>query len=166
MSDGWFHTGDIGSLDERGFLRITDRKKEVLVTSGGKKIAPQPIEQRLRAHPIVAEAIMIGDRRHFPAALLIPDFAALASALRQDAAVARERLTSPEVRALFQAVIDQVNRDLAQFERIKKFGFVADELTIANGALTPTLKVKRRVIEARYRSLIDELYQTAEAPPG
>jgi long-chain acyl-CoA synthetase len=165
MSGGWFHTGDIGSLDERGYLRITDRKKEVLVTSGGKKIAPQPIEQKLRAHPIVAEAIMIGDRRHFPAALLIPDFAALASALRQDTAVLPERLTSPDVRALFQAVVDQVNRDLAQFERIKKFEFVVDELTIANGALTPTLKVKRRVIEERYRSLIDELYQTTEVLP-
>jgi long-chain acyl-CoA synthetase len=159
MSDGWFHTGDIGSRDEKGYLRITDRKKEILVTSGGKKIAPQPIEQRLRAHAIVAEAIMIGDRRHFPAALLVPDVAALAAALSATVDAARGRLEHAETRALFQAVVDRVNHDLAQFEQIKKFELVADELTIANGALTPTLKVKRRVIEERYRTVIEGIYR-------
>jgi long-chain acyl-CoA synthetase len=158
MSAGWFHTGDIGSLDEQGYLRITDRKKELLVTSGGKKIAPQPIEQRLRAHSLVAEAIMVGDRRHFPAALLLPDFAALGTLLGIEADAVRTQLDSSAVRALYQSVVDEVNRSLAQFERVKKFELVAEELTIANGALTPTLKVKRRVIEERFRDAIEAMY--------
>ena len=102
---------------------------------------------------------MIGDRRHFPAALLVPDFPALAAALSATIDAARGRLEHAETRALFQAVVDRVNRDLAQFEQIKKFELVADELTIANGALTPTLKVKRRVIEERYRTVIEGIYR-------
>jgi long-chain acyl-CoA synthetase len=147
LSGGWFHTGDIGSLDEEGYVRITDRKKELLVTSGGKKIAPQPIEQRLRADALVAEAVLVGDRRHFPAALLLPDFGALGVRLGVSPAEARTRLEGPEVRALFQAAVDRVNQDLAQFERIKKFALLHEEPTMANGLLTPTLKVKRRIFE-------------------
>jgi long-chain acyl-CoA synthetase len=159
MTDGWFHTGDIGALDEAGFLRITDRKKEVIVTSGGKKVAPQPIEQRLRQQPFVAEAVLVGDRRHFPAALLLPDFAALAARWGVTVADARARVSTPETHALLQAAVDAANEGLAQFERVKKFVPFTEELTIANGMLTPTLKVKRRVFEERYRKEIDGMYE-------
>jgi long-chain acyl-CoA synthetase len=159
LADGWFHTGDIGSLDEKGYLRITDRKKEVIVTSGGKKIAPQPIEQRLRAHPLVSEAVVLGDRRHFPSVLLIPERAALAAALGIAVDDALARIGSADVRQRFQAIVDAVNRDLAQFERLKKFELIGDEWTVANGTLTPTLKVKRRVIEERYRGVIERMYE-------
>jgi len=158
VRDGWLHTGDIGSLDDHGYLRITDRKKELLVTSGGKKIAPQPIEARLRAHALIAEAVLIGDRRHFAAAILLPDLPALAAALGADAARARDRLEDPQVRTLFQQAVDAVNADLAQFERVKKFALLPTEFTVAAGELTPTMKVKRRIIEERYRDLIERLY--------
>jgi long-chain acyl-CoA synthetase len=158
VRDGWLHTGDIGSLDEHGYLRITDRKKELLVTSGGKKIAPQPIEARLRAHALIAEAVLIGDRRHFAAAILLPDLPALAAALGADAERARARLEDPHVRGLFQQAVDAVNADLAQFERVKKFALLATEFTVAAGELTPTMKVKRRIVEERYRDVIERLY--------
>ncbi len=158
MADGWFHTGDIGSFDEAGFLRITDRKKEFIATSGGKKIAPQPIEQRLRQHRFVAEAVLVGDRRHFVGVLILPDFVALASVLGVSADEARRRLSSPDTRALIQGAVDDVNKDLAQFERVKKFVLIGEELSMANGMLTPTLKVKRRVFEERYRAEIDAMY--------
>jgi long-chain acyl-CoA synthetase len=159
LKDGWFHTGDIGMIDRDGYLRITDRKKEVLVTSGGKKIAPQPIEQRLRADLLVAEAILVGDRRHFPAVLLVPNFAVLGTRLGIDAETARTRVANADVRALFAPLVEAVNRDLAQFERIKKFVLLDQELTMASGALTPTLKVKRRVIEEQFSAVIDEIYR-------
>ena len=161
--DGWFHTGDIGVLDADGYLTITDRKKELLVTSGGKKIAPQPVEAALCASAIVSEAILVGDRRHFPAALIIPDFRVLAlqlgTALPASASEADRLLARPDVTALFAAVVDAVNARLAQFERIKKFTLLSTELTVATGELTPTLKVKRRVIEERFRDQIERMYR-------
>lgn len=159
LVDGWFHTGDIGSIDDEGFLRLTDRKKDLIVTSGGKKIAPQPIEQRLRRHRLVAEAVLVGDRRHFPAALVVPDVAAVALYWGVTPDEARARLDTEDLEALFQPAIDMANQDLAQFERIKKFAVISDELTVAGGVLTPTLKVKRRVFDERYRAQIDALYR-------
>jgi long-chain acyl-CoA synthetase len=162
LAGGWFHTGDIGALDGEGYLSITDRKKELLVTSGGKKVAPQPIEGALRAHRLIAEVVLLGEGRHFPAALVVPDVAALAQEIGADAAaVGRELgavLARPDVHAHFAAAIDAVNAGLAQFERIKKFTLLDREFTIAAGELTPTLKVKRRVIEEKYRRVIDEMY--------
>lgn len=162
MTDGWFRTGDIGDIDTDGYLRITDRKKEILVTSGGKKIAPQPIENALRADPLVAEAVVVGDARHFPAALLVPDVAALAARLGVprpgEEAALRALLDRPDVRSLFDAVVERVNAPLAQFERLKKFHLLSRELTLSAGELTPTLKVKRRVIELRYAREIETLY--------
>ena len=155
----WFHTGDVGSLDERGFLRITDRKKEIVVTSGGKKIAPQPIEQRLRVHTLVAEAILVGDKRHFPAVLIVPEFTRLAARLGAEPASLRGAVGSDRVRAIYHDIVEAVNRDLAQFERIKKFVVLAEDMTMDSGVLTPTLKVKRRVVEERYRDVIEELYK-------
>jgi long-chain acyl-CoA synthetase len=158
LVNGWFHTGDIGALDEHGYLTITDRKKELLVTSGGKKIAPQPIEERFRADPLVNEAMLVGDRRHFPALLIAPDFRALARHLQVDEPDVRADLDSPEVRALYQKIVDGVNLDLAQFERIKKFALVADEFSVASGELTPTLKIKRRVLLDKYADVIEAFY--------
>jgi long-chain acyl-CoA synthetase len=156
--DGWFHTGDIGALDEQGYLSITDRKKELLVTSGGKKIAPQPIEERLRAHPLVNEAMLVGDRRHFPAALIAPNFRALAARVGMDEQSVRARLAAEDVRAIYQSLVDEVNRQLAQFERIKKFVLVGEEFSVVTGELTPTLKIKRRVVLDKYRDVIEAIY--------
>jgi long-chain acyl-CoA synthetase len=156
--DGWLHTGDIGALED-GYLRITDRKKELLVTSGGKKVAPQPIEERLRAHPLVREAVVVGDGRHFPSALLVPDFAALDARLGTSTADLATRCEASDVRALFQAAVDTANAPLASFERIKKFALLPTEFTQQTGELTPTLKVRRRVIEERYRAVIDAMYE-------
>jgi long-chain acyl-CoA synthetase len=156
--DGWFHTGDIGELDEQGYLKITDRKKELIVTAGGKKIAPQPIEERLRAHALINEAMLVGDRRHFPAALIAPDFRALGTRLHVDDGAARARVSADDVRALYQPIVDEVNGHLAQFERIKKFVLLADDFTMATGELTPTLKIKRRVVVEKYRDVIEQIY--------
>lgn len=162
IEDGWFRTGDIGELDSHGYLKITDRKKELLVTSGGKKIAPQPIESGLRAHPLIAEAVLLGDKRHFPAVLIVPDFPALAARLGTprpaDEQATRALLDRDDVRTLYAAAIEGVNAKLAQFERIKKFLLLSRELTLEAGELTPTLKVKRRVIEVKYQREIDALY--------
>jgi long-chain acyl-CoA synthetase len=169
LVDGWLLTGDIGRLDEDGYLFITDRKKELLVTSGGKKIAPQPIEAALRAHDLVAEAVLVGERRHFPSAIVVPDFGVLATKLGAtrpaDAAAARALVDEAAARALFQQVVDAVNTDLARFEQIKKFTLLDREFTIESGELTPTLKVKRRVVETRHADAIDAMYgQGAGAP--
>lgn len=159
LIDGWFHTGDIGSIDDTGYVHITDRKKELIVTSGGKNIAPAPIEQRLRQQPFIAEAVLVGDRRHFATALLIPDFGALARHWNVNPLEARERLVTPQAVALFQAEIDAANKDLAQYERVKKFTVIPEELTMATGLLTPTMKIKRRLFEERYRDEIERMYR-------
>ncbi len=162
LKDGWFHTGDVGSIDADGYLHITDRKKDLIVTAGGKKIAPQPLEARLKSHPVVAEAIVIGEGRKFPAALFVANGPVLASALGEPAETDPAALTSrPEAQALFQAALDDVNRDLGQFEKLKKFGFLPEPLTQAGNELTPTLKVKRKVVEEKYKDVIDRMYAGA-----
>jgi long-chain acyl-CoA synthetase len=161
LKDGWFHTGDIGTIDADGYLAITDRKKDLLVTSGGKKIAPQPIEAILKRSPIVAEAVLLGDRRRHFAALIVPDFAALErrlQALGRPPASRTELITRPDVLALYQEIVDALNRDLAQFERIKKIAILPTEFSIESGELTPTMKVKRKVVEERWRDQIEALY--------
>ena len=161
--DGWFHTGDIGVIDKDGFLAITDRKKDILVTSGGKNIAPQPIENTIKTNKFFAEVVMIGNRRNFPAALVVPNFESLEKWAREKGLTgSREELVNkPEVVALYQKLIQELTPDLAQFERIKKITLLAHDLTIEAGELTPTLKVKRRVVEDKYKSLIDAMYQGA-----
>ncbi len=166
LRGGWFHTGDVGELDPDGYLRITDRMKDLIVTSGGKNIAPQPIELRLKASPLVAEAVIIGDRRNFAAALIVPDFAALEVKLRADGAPSgsREQLAQrPDVVAIYQAIVDAINADLAQFERIKRMALLPSELTIEGGELTPTLKLRRRVVEQRWATTIDQIYERDRA---
>jgi long-chain acyl-CoA synthetase len=160
--NGWFHTGDIGTIDAEGYLTITDRKKDLLVTSGGKKIAPQPIEGVLKRSPLVGEAVLLGDRRKFAAALIVPDFAALERRLQQlgrpPAASREELIVREDVVALYQEVVDALNRELAQFERIKKIALLPREFSIESGELTPTLKVKRKVVEARWKGEIEAIY--------
>jgi long-chain acyl-CoA synthetase len=161
---GWFHTGDVGRIDDVGCLHITDRKKEILVTSGGKKVAPQPIEASLRGQGVISDALVIGDRQRFAAALILPRWAALAAACGLPApgnAAAREALAAdPAARALIQAAVDAVNAPLAQFEKLKAFAVIVEDFSVAGGELTPTMKVKRRVIEARYKDKISRIYSS------
>jgi long-chain acyl-CoA synthetase len=163
-AEGFFHTGDIGVLDADGFLVITDRKKDILVTSGGKNIAPQPIENRLKASNFFAEVVMIGNKRNFPAALVVPNFETLEKWAREKGlqALSREQLVDhPAVLAHYQKLMADLLPDLAQFERIKKIALLTREFTLEAGELTPTLKVKRRVVEEKYKGLIDKLYAGA-----
>lgn len=162
IQDGWFHTGDIGRIDDDGYLRITDRKKELLVTAGGKNIAPQPIEQQLKQHALVAEAVLIGDGRPFIAVLVMPDFAALAVALGEPEAADREALVRrADVLRLYDPVVEAVNAGRPVYEQMKRFRLVPTELSIDGGELTPTLKVKRRVVGEKWGGLIEELYAPA-----
>jgi long-chain acyl-CoA synthetase len=159
--DGWFHTGDIGHLDPDGFLKITDRKKDLIVTSGGKNIAPQPIENRLKTNRYFGEVVMIGDKRKFPAALVVPNFEVLEAwaAQRGLATSGREDLVSrAAVQEHYLGLITELTPDLAQYEKIKKITVLPHEFTQETGELTPTMKVKRRVIAEKYRELIDKMY--------
>ncbi len=160
-ADGFFRTGDIGRLDDDGFLYITDRKKELLKTSGGKLVAPQPIENKLKNSVMVAQCALVGDKHKFIAALISPNFAAL-EAWAQHAGlegVDRPALVSDNrVVALYGEVVREANAGLANFETIKRFRLVADEWSQDSGELTPSMKLKRRVISAKYASVIDELY--------
>jgi len=160
--DGWFKTGDIGSMDSEGFLSITDRKKDLIKTSGGKFIAPQPIENALKANALIAQAAVIGDRRKYATVILAPHFPLLEDWARANGAgfaSHAELVAAPKVRELYRGIVEDVNKRLAQFETIKKILIVPDEFTVASGEITPTLKLKRRVIEAKYKQQIDELYQ-------
>jgi long-chain acyl-CoA synthetase len=161
LAGGWLHTGDIGELSADGYLTITDRKKDLIVTSGGKKIAPQPLENLLKMDPLVSEAVLIGEQRRFPAALLVPDFAKLEArieAMKLKAASREELVRHPEVLQLYQDVLDRLNGSLAQFERVKRFALLPTEFTMERGELTPTMKVRRQVVEQRWRPLIDTIY--------
>ncbi|OGF04964.1 MAG: hypothetical protein A2W00_08235 [Candidatus Eisenbacteria bacterium RBG_16_71_46] len=169
LRDGWFHTGDVGHLDADGFLVITDRLKDLLVTAGGKKVAPQPLEARLKTSKWISEAVMLGDRRPYVVCLLVPNFSVLEKEARArgwGGAGLAERLEHPEVLALYQREIERLNRDLAPFEQIKRFALLDRELTQEAGELTPTLKVKRRVIEQRFAHLIEALYEGTATPEG
>lgn len=160
--DGWFRTGDIGEIDADGFLKITDRKKELFKTSGGKYIAPSPIEQLLRASRFVNQAVLVGNERKFPAALIVPNFEMLESYAKLkelDIKTPAEFCQHPRILDLFSRQIDAMTPNLAQFEKVKKFALLEHELTVENGELTPTLKIKRRVIDENYRDTIDKLYR-------
>jgi long-chain acyl-CoA synthetase len=160
--DGWFKTGDIGELDSNGFLSITDRKKDLIKTSGGKFIAPQPIENALKANVLVAQAAIIGDKRKYASVIISPHFPLLEDWARANGVpfTSRQQLVaSDKVRNLYRGIVEDLNKRLAHFETIKKIVVVPDEFTVATGEITPTLKLKRRVIEAKYKQQIDEIYQ-------
>jgi long-chain acyl-CoA synthetase len=165
-AEGFFHTGDVGHLDPDGFLVITDRKKDLIVTSGGKKVAPQPIENRLKTNTLIGEIVIVGNRRNFPAALVVPNFEALESWARKNGvtfAGREELIRDPKVVALYEKTIEEMTPDLAQFEKIKKIALLPREFTLEAGELTPTLKVKRRVVEEKFKDVIDRLYGGAAA---
>jgi len=163
--DGWFKTGDIGTIDDDGFLRITDRKKELFKTSGGKYISPQPIEQMIKGSRFVSQVVLIGNGRKFPAALIVPNWQQIESyaQLKGIKVSSRAELCRHDrIIDLFQRQIAGLTPDLAQYERVKKVGLLENEFTIEGGELTPTLKVKRRVSDEKYRSAIDQLYAEAK----
>jgi len=160
-AEGWFSTGDIARIDADGFLYITDRKKELLKTSGGKMVAPQPIENKLKNNVLVAEAALVGDKHKFISVLLAPNFVALEQWARQNGVEAkthRELVTHNRVIALYGEIVHNVNAGLANFETLKRFRVVPDEWTQPSGELTPSGKLKRRAITARYAAVIDALY--------
>jgi long-chain acyl-CoA synthetase len=160
-ADGWFKTGDIGTIDADGFLRITDRKKELFKTSGGKYIAPQVIEGLIKGSRFVNQVVLIGNGRKFPAALIVPDWEMLQSyvELKGINVSSRAELCKHErILDLFARQVAGLTPDLAQYEKVKKIALLENELTIEGGELTPTMKVKRRVIDEKYRSVIDRIY--------
>jgi long-chain acyl-CoA synthetase len=160
ITDGWFHTGDVGRLDAEGYLFITDRLKDLLVTAGGKKVAPQPLEASLKTSKWISEAVMLGDRRPYCVALIVPNFQRLESeaGARGWGAPGPGLLRRPEVRALYAAEVERVNAGLAPFETIKKFELLDRELSAEAGELTPTLKVRRRIVAERFAGIIEALY--------
>jgi len=166
FEDGWFKTGDIGNIDGDGYLSVTDRKKELIKTSGGKFIAPQPIENSLKLNPLVASSAIVGDRRKFAFVIVSPNFNLLEDWARTNnisVSSRSELVANPKVQALYEGIVGEVNQNLARFEKLKRVLLVPDEFTADNGALTPTMKLRRRVIEERYRRQIDDVYAKAQA---
>lgn len=165
-ADGWFHTGDIGVLED-GFLRITDRKKDIIVTAGGKNIAPQPIENGFKTNKYVSQAVMIGDKRKFPVVLVVPEFAALERWAALHNIYWTERAQLLQMPTIQQKMEKEIAEEcekmkLATFETPKKVALLENDFTVDRGELTPTLKVKRRVIDKTYAALIDGLYEGVE----
>ncbi len=163
--DGYFKTGDVGHLDADGYLVITDRKKDLLKTSGGKYVAPQPIENALKASNLISQAVVIGDRRKFCSALIVPNFEALRHQLATKGIAfsdSEEIVRDPRVVKLFQETVNALTPNLARFEQIKRVTLLPRELTIEAGEMTPTLKIKRRVVEERFRDAIESMYEAAE----
>jgi len=158
--EGWLATGDVGEVDADGFLKITDRKKDLLVTSGGKNIAPQHVEQALTASPFVLQAVVFGDRRKHLAALIVPDLHEIRAALEREGRTVSGRLTSesPEVQERIESAVAAANKELASFETVKKFRVLPKEMTVETGELTPTLKIKRKVVTQKHQALIEEMY--------
>ncbi len=159
--EGWFHTGDIGLIDEDGFLKITDRKKELIVNSNGKNIAPAPIENALKNEAFVSQAVVIGDRRKFLSCLMVPDLEKLAGwaeANGADGQTPEELVADPRILTIFQEIIDRWNKGKPHEQMIRKIALVPSEFTIEGGELTPKLSVKRRVIDTKYKALIDAVY--------
>jgi long-chain acyl-CoA synthetase len=158
--DGWFHTGDIGVLED-GFLKITDRKKDIIINAYGKNIAPQPLEALLKSSPYIGTPVLIGDRRKYLVALIVPNFEKLerdAAAMGVQVKTHEELVEHPKVKGLFQAELDRFNQNLDRQEKIRRFALLANDFTIDNDEITPSLKVKRKVVDKRYKSLIDEMY--------
>jgi len=166
LSDGWFKTGDIGNIDADGYLSVTDRKKDLIKTSGGKFIAPQPIENSLKLYPLIGVAAIIGEKRKFPAVMISPNFTLLEDWARTNGVSSSSRaelVANPKVQRLYQGIVEEINQNLARFEKLKRVLLVADEFTPDSGIMTPTLKLRRRVVEERYKKQIDDLYAKAEA---
>src|SRR5229473_3156726 len=166
-TDGWFHTGDIGYLDSDNYLFITDRKKDLIKTAGGKFVAPQPIENALKTSPFILNAMIVGDQRRFVVALIVPNAATVsAKAAEQGIRFAshQEMAAHPALRSLIEGEVKRLTFNLAQWETIKRFALLPEDFTFDNGSLTFTLKLKRRVVEQKYRDVIDKLYAESYEP--
>lgn len=165
-ADGWFHTGDIGEIDEDGFLRITDRKKEIIVNAYGKNVAPAPIENQLKLSRFIEQAVVIGDQRKFLSALLVPDFEALVNWAVKEGMPTDDRialLDDPRTIALYEGEVASINAELAKYEMVRAFDLLPEEFSIEGGELTPTQKVKRRIVATKYAEVIDGIYSQAGA---
>jgi len=159
---GWFHTGDIGHFDEEGFLVITDRKKDIIVTSGGKNVAPQPIEGILNLNPYISNALVIGDRRKFISALVVPDFEKLEEYAKQNNISFEDHcdlVKKEEIVRFIQEQVDNSAPNLASYEKVKKIALLDKEFEIEKGEITPTLKVKRNIVEEKHKGIIDAMYR-------
>jgi long-chain acyl-CoA synthetase len=169
-ADGWLSTGDIGALDEDGYLTITDRKKELLKTAGGKFIAPAPIENLLKSSPYIDNAMVIGDRRKFASALIVPNYRHIEADAREqgkEIGVPEQAVFDPWVLGLISREVERLTSSLAHYEKPKRFALITKDFTYANGELTYTLKLKRRVIEEHYKDVIEKIYVDVEEPrPG
>jgi len=166
-SDHWLRTGDIGEVDAKGYLRITDRKKDLIKTSGGKYIAPQHIEGLLKAAcPYISQVIVHGDKRNFVTALITVDEEAVMKWARSNGANGKsyaDLAQSPDVKKLLAPYFDEVNKTLAKYETVKQFAILPKDLSVDEGELTPSLKVKRKVVEKKYAGLLDKMYEGAVA---
>jgi long-chain acyl-CoA synthetase len=162
MEGGWFHTGDIGHLDEEGFLVITDRKKDLIVTSGGKNVAPQQIENLLKTNPFISNAVVTGDKKKFISALIIPNFEKLEE-YAKSASISYESTSdlvkNEKIIEFVLAEVDKSTTDLARYEKVKKIALLDKEFELGDIEVTPTLKVKRNIIEEKYKDLINSLYE-------
>ncbi len=160
-SEGWFHTGDIGEIDKDGFLKITDRKKDIIINAYGKNIAPQPIEALLKSSPYVGTPVLIGDRRKYLSALIVPNFEKLEreAATLGISTASREALVGDErIKSLIQGELDRFNKNLDRQEKIRRFALLARDFTIDDDEITPSLKVKRKNIDKKYKNVIDQMY--------
>ncbi len=161
--NGWFHTGDIGEVDKEGYLKITDRKKHIIVTSGGKNIAPMPIENMIAESPYVDQVVVIGEKRPFLIALIVPDFSKLkefATAEHISVSGNKALIEHKSVQSLYEKLMRTVSRQLATHEKVRKFVLIEDPFTVENGHMTPTLKLKRKAITTKYANEIDKTYNT------
>jgi len=160
--DGWFHTGDIGEIDEDNYLKITDRKKHIIVNSGGKNIAPLPIENLIAANPLVEQVVVIGEKRPFLSAIIVPNFDTLKTFADQNGIKYESNLDlmqKEEVKKLYDDLLRKISRDLASHEKVRRFLLVAEQFSIDKGEMTPTLKIKRKVVEQKFKDEIEALYK-------
>ncbi|NTV92948.1 MAG: long-chain fatty acid--CoA ligase, partial [Chlorobiaceae bacterium] len=158
----WFYSGDIGEIDRDGYLKITDRKKHIIVTSGGKNIAPQPIENLISESPYVDQVIVIGEKRPFLIALIVPDFSKLTEFARENAISAESNkalIENKHIQQIYEKLLRNISRQLATHEKVRKFLLVDEAFSIESGDMTPTMKLKRKAITTRYTAEIDKVYQ-------
>jgi long-chain acyl-CoA synthetase len=168
LEDGWFHTGDIGELDDAGFLRITGRKKELIVTAGGKNVAPAVLEDRLRAHPLISQCMVVGDGQPFIGALVTIDAEALPGWLDRAGKPAgtaiADLVDDPDLRAEIAQAVEDANQAVSRAEQIREFRILPVDFTEAGGEMTPTMKVKRAVVAKSFAADIASIYSGAKAP--